>query len=246
MNNDNWWEDYEQNQDKYNSNTYLLLVPKGYSKVQISFSSLLKFRSGLQVFLSRHHSFMSPIYSYIESFQGLNFIILSNTQVLWYLIAMSILLHEWSQSTCVNWNRWWERCSTYLSTPQSVNHCFILGTTTSNLNGPTMFAVYLKKHINLYFNPDSLPVNTTDNLIWPPAPLLCFFPLMAPTNNLVSLRLQLMKATVLSESSLYFIFSHSSLVFYIFYHFTFQGFPFILISDHSFSLYGLINLFLVS
>ena len=42
-------------------------------------------------------------------------------------------------------------------------------------------------------------------------PLLSFFLLAAPANTLVSLHLQLMKPTVLTESSLYFIFSLGSL-----------------------------------
>jgi hypothetical protein len=62
----------------------------------------------------------------------------------------------------------------------------------------------LKRHINLYFNPMSLLVSTFDNLTWPPLPLLPFYPLAAPANTLVSPGLQLMKATVLAESSVYF------------------------------------------
>ena len=76
---------------------------------------------------------------------------------------------------------------------------------------PTMSTVNLKQHINLYFNLDSLPVTTFDNLTWPPPLLLPFSPIAAPANTWVSLRLQLMKATVLAESSLYFIFSLGSL-----------------------------------
>ena len=103
-------------------------------------------------------------------------------------------------------------------------------------------------HINLYFNPDSLPVSTFDNLTWPPPPLLPFSPLAAPANTLISIHIQLMKATLLEESSLYFIFSPGSLCYSdvyrresgrchtlpffltFFYHFTFPGFPFILIN----------------
>ena len=102
-------------------------------------------------------------------------------------------------------------------------------------------------HINLYFNRDSLPVSTSGNLTRPHPLLLPFSPLAAPANTLISIHIQLMKATLLEESSLYFIFSPGSLCssdvyghesgrcrtfpFFLtfFYHFTFPGFPFILI-----------------
>ena len=58
-----------------------------------------------------------------------------------------------------------------------------------------MSAAHLKWHIILYFNPDSLPVSTFDNLTQPHLTLLPYSPLAAPANSLVSLRLQLMKAT---------------------------------------------------
>ena len=61
------------------------------------------------------------------------------------------------------------------------------------------------------FNPESLLVSTFDNLTRLPPSLLPFYPLAAPANTLVSLRLQLMKATMLAESSLNFIFSLGSL-----------------------------------
>ena len=44
-----------------------------------------------------------------------------------------------------------------------------------------------------------------------PAPLLPFFPLVTPANTLVSLLQHLMKASVLADSSIYFIFSAASL-----------------------------------
>ena len=68
---------------------------------------------------------------------------------------------------------------------------------------PNMSAANLKWHINLYFNPVSLPVSTFQSLTLLSPPLL---PLpAAPANTLVSLLL--MKATVLAKSSFYFIFS---------------------------------------
>ena len=73
---------------------------------------------------------------------------------------------------------------------------------------PTMSAANLKRHINKYFNPDSLLLSISGNLTRPPPPILPFFPIAPPANTLVSLRLQLMKATVLAES--YFIFSLGS------------------------------------
>ena len=48
---------------------------------------------------------------------------------------------------------------------------------------------------------DSLPVSTSDNLIWSSPLLLPFLPLAPPANTLVSLCLQLIKATVLTECS---------------------------------------------
>ena len=54
-------------------------------------------------------------------------------------------------------------------------------------------------------------IDIHSSLTWPPPLLLPFFPLAAPANTLVSLHLQLMKATVLAESTLYFIFSLGSL-----------------------------------
>ena len=69
-----------------------------------------------------------------------------------------------------------------------------------------MSVANLKRHINLYFNPNSLPVSTSGNLTLPPPLLLTFSP---PANTLVSLLLRLMKAKVLAESS--FIFSLDSL-----------------------------------
>jgi hypothetical protein len=74
-----------------------------------------------------------------------------------------------------------------------------------------MCTANLKWHIKLYFNPNNLQVSTSNNLTWLPPPLLPFFTLTAPTNTLVSLCLQLMKATVLAKSSLYFIFLLGSL-----------------------------------
>ena len=62
----------------------------------------------------------------------------------------------------------------------------------------------LKQHINLYFNPVILLLSTFDNLTWPPPSLLPFSPLVEPANTLVSLHLQLMKATVLVETFVYF------------------------------------------
>jgi hypothetical protein len=76
-----------------------------------------------------------------------------------------------------------------------------------------MSATSLKQHINLYFNPDSLPVSTSAYHTQPPSPLLPFSPLVAPDNTFVSVYLQLMKATVLAECSiLYLIFSLFSLL----------------------------------
>ena len=66
---------------------------------------------------------------------------------------------------------------------------------------PTMSTANLKQHTNLYFNPDSLPVSTSGNLTRPSPPLLPFSFLAGSANSLVSLLLQLMKATVLAESS---------------------------------------------
>ena len=90
-------------------------------------------------------------------------------------------------------------------------------------------------------------VSTSDSLTRPLLPLLPILPLAAPANTLVSLPIQLMKATVLTESSEYIHFHHDlsaptmstdmsqvgvalflSLQ-YNFYHFTFPGLPFILI-----------------
>jgi len=63
-----------------------------------------------------------------------------------------------------------------------------------------------KWSINLYLNPVNFPASTLDSLTWPPPPLLPFFPLVAPANTGVSLPLQLMKATVLTESYILSIF----------------------------------------
>ena len=79
------------------------------------------------------------------------------------------------------------------------------------LLGLKYFNLDLKQLINLYFNPDSLLVSTSDNLTRTPPPLFPFFSLVALANTLASLRLQLMKATMLAESSTYFIFSPGSL-----------------------------------
>ena len=51
---------------------------------------------------------------------------------------------------------------------------------------PTMSDANLKHHINLYFNPVSLPVSTFDNLTKPPLPLFLFSPLASAANTLVS------------------------------------------------------------
>ena len=73
---------------------------------------------------------------------------------------------------------------------------------------PTMSTTNLKWHIiNFFSNPDYPQVSTSDNLIRAPLPLLPFTPLAAPANILVSLRIQLIKVTVLDENSIYFIFS---------------------------------------
>ena len=70
----------------------------------------------------------------------------------------------------------------------------------------------LKQNINMYFNPDSLPVSTSGNLTRPPPSLLPFLSLVAPANTFVILRIQMIKVTVLAESSiLYFMFSPGSL-----------------------------------
>ena len=50
-------------------------------------------------------------------------------------------------------------------------------------------------------NANTSAKSTFDSLTWPPPPLLPFSPLAALANNLVNLPLQLMKATVLAESS---------------------------------------------
>ena len=75
---------------------------------------------------------------------------------------------------------------------------------------PTMSTANLKWHINLLFGPDSLPVSTSDNLTRPPLLLLPFFPLAAPVNTLVSQCPQLVKATVLAESSGFYLLTRFS------------------------------------
>ena len=76
---------------------------------------------------------------------------------------------------------------------------------TSRMLLPTMSAANLKQHINLYFNPNSVLVSTSDNLTRPPPPILPFYPLAAPANTLVSLHLQLMKGIMLAESSIFLL-----------------------------------------
>ena len=68
---------------------------------------------------------------------------------------------------------------------------------------PIMSAANMKRHINSFWNPAHSQVSTSNSLIQPPPPLLPTSPLAAPANILVSLLLQLMKATVLAESSEY-------------------------------------------
>ena len=124
----------------------------------------------------------------------------------------------------------------------TVKNCF----KNFNRYPPTMSAANLKWHINLYFNPNSLPVSASGNLTEPPPPLLPFYPLAAPTNTLVSLLHSWWKPQCCLKALSYVLFFHSSLcngdayrhesgrcrtlhLFLIFfYHFTFPGFPFIL------------------
>ena len=47
-----------------------------------------------------------------------------------------------------------------------------------------MSAANLKQHINLYFNPDSVPVSTSGKLTRPTLPLLPFSLLAAPAKTL--------------------------------------------------------------
>ena len=63
----------------------------------------------------------------------------------------------------------------------------------------------LKWHINFYLNPVSLPVSTFNNLTRSPPPLLPFSTQATPA--LVSLRLELMKATVGWELLIFNLFS---------------------------------------
>ena len=65
----------------------------------------------------------------------------------------------------------------------------------------------------MYFNPDYHLVSTSDNLTRPSPPLLPFFPLMALANTLLSLCLQLIKATVPAESYMLSIIFHRHLYF---------------------------------
>jgi hypothetical protein len=63
----------------------------------------------------------------------------------------------------------------------------------------------LKQLNNLYFNPDSFPVSTSSNLTHPSPSLLPLTLLATPANSLISVRLQLLKATVLAESSILYM-----------------------------------------
>ena len=72
---------------------------------------------------------------------------------------------------------------------------------------PPISAANVKRHVNSFLNPANSQVSTFDSLTRPPSPLLPIFPLAAPANTRVILLLQLMKATVLAESTSYFIFS---------------------------------------
>ena len=84
----------------------------------------------------------------------------------------------------------------------------LLNIDTGRLLGLNYKLIY---HFNLYFNPDSILVSIFDNLTWFPPLLFPFSSLATAASTLVSLRLQLMKAIMLAESSLYFIFSPGSL-----------------------------------
>ena len=61
---------------------------------------------------------------------------------------------------------------------------------------------------NSYFNPDISRYQHTINLTWLPPPLLPFSLLVAPANIMVSLPLQLMKATMLAAESFLFFFQN--------------------------------------
>jgi hypothetical protein len=121
-----------------------------------------------------------------------------HTNGLWssYMVVKSdLLLPIHTQSHQLPFQKFWSVC---------VIHKLPVAT-------PTMPAVNLKWHINFYFNVNHLPVSTSDNSLSLPHPSFPFT-LAAPANTLVSLRLQLVKATVLGEGSfLYFIISPGSL-----------------------------------
>ena len=84
-----------------------------------------------------------------------------------------------------------------------------LAFTNSRVPLPTMSAANMKLHINLSLNFANSSVSTFYSLTWPPHPFFSFPPLAAPANTLVSLLLQLMKGTVLAESSYFINFHHA-------------------------------------
>ena len=72
---------------------------------------------------------------------------------------------------------------------------------------PTMSAAAnQKQYINSFFSPNSFLVSTSGNLTWLPPSPLPFTTLAAPANIMVSLPLQLMKATVLADSSCFHLY----------------------------------------